>query len=289
MWTRKHGVAVDSVIATDPVALSYILRATGPVALPSGDTLTAENAVSLLLNEVYLRYEKTADQDAFFANATSAVFTALTSGAADPAMLLEALALAGNERRLLLWSAHPEEQELLAETTLAGALPETDATTTSFGVFLNDGTGSKMDYYQTVDTTVAWASCAVDAAGTVRGVAALDVTISNDAPADAANLPAYVTASGWHGVPAGSIRTVGYIYAPEGFDLVGAELSNGGGFSGGMHEGRRVVSFDVVLAPGESVTATISAASTSPTGQRLVAQVTPTVNANVTTPISTCL
>ena len=53
---------------------------------------------------------------------------ALTSGAADPAKLLEALARAGDERRLLLWSAHPEEQELLADTTLAGALPVTDST-----------------------------------------------------------------------------------------------------------------------------------------------------------------
>lgn len=289
MWALKHGVQVDGVIATDPVALSYILRATGPVALPSGDTLTADNAVSLLLNEVYLRFEKTADQDAFFANATSAVFTALSSGAADPAKLLEALALAGNERRLLLWSAHPEEQELLAETTLAGALPVTDSTTTSFGVFLNDGTGSKMDYYQTVDTTVAWASCAVDAAGTVQGVADLGVTITNTAPADAANLPDYVTAAGWYGVPPGSVRTIGYIYVPEGFELLDSALSNGGGFGGGFHDGRRVLTFDIVLAPGESATATVSAASTSPTGASLVAQVTPTVNANVTTPISACL
>ena len=71
------------------------------------------------------------------------------------------------------------------------------------------------------------------------------------APADAASLPEYVTGRGAYGVPAGQTRTVGYIYLPEGFELVRAELSNGAGVSGGMHESRRVLSFDVVLAPGK--------------------------------------
>lgn len=288
MWAMRHGLEVDGVISMDPVAMSYILRATGPVELPSGDTITSENAVPLLLNEVYLRYD-TADQDAFFADATSAVFAALTSGAVDPSKLLEALALAGNERRLLLWSAHAEDQELLADTTLVGSLPITDSKTTSFGVFVNDGTGSKMDYYHALETSVTWESCTIDAAGTAHGAATLISTISNNAPADAANLPAYVTAAGWYGVPAGSTRTVGYIYVPEGFELIDAKMSDGTGFSGGMHQQRQVLSFDVLLAPGESVTATVSAASTSPTGAELVAQVTPTVNANVTKPISACL
>ena len=39
-WLQRHGLDVDGVIAIDPVALSYILRATGPVTLPSGDVLT---------------------------------------------------------------------------------------------------------------------------------------------------------------------------------------------------------------------------------------------------------
>ena len=78
MWAREHGgQQVDGVIALDPVALSYLLEATGPVTLPTGDVLTSENAVPLLLNEVYQRYEDPADQDAFFAAAAATVFDAL--------------------------------------------------------------------------------------------------------------------------------------------------------------------------------------------------------------------
>jgi hypothetical protein len=289
MWANKHGVQVDGVIATDPVALSYILAATGPVILPSGDKLTADNAVALLMNDVYLRYPDPADQDAFFADATSAVFGALTGGAADPGKLLTALGKAGDERRLLLWSSHSEDQDVLADTTLAGGLPVTDDATSTFGVFLNDATGAKLDYYQTVDTAVEWQTCAIDASGKAQGTAVLTVDLTDNAPADAANLPAYVTGGGWFGVPVGTTRTVGYLYVPEGFELVDATLSTGGGFGGGVHDGRRVLSFEFDLTPGTSATATVTARSVTPTGANLVAQVTPTVNANVTAPISACL
>lgn len=287
MWASKHGIEVDGVLSIDPVALSYLLAATGPVTLPNGDTMTADNAVSLLLNDVYLRYPDPAAQNQFFAEATNAVFSALIAGDVDAGKLLAALAQAGDERRLFLWSAHAEDQAVLEDTTLIGGLPVTDAETSSFGVFLNDGTGSKMDFYQSVDTAVAWRSCAADGRGEATGVAELTVTLTNTAPPT--GLPDYITGAGAYGVTPGSARTVGYLYLPEGFELTEAELSNGGGFGGGMHEGRRVLSFDVLLAPGESVSVSVAAASTSPTGARLVAQVTPTVNANVMKPISTCL
>ena len=72
---------------------------------------------------------------------------------------------------------------MLDDTTLVGGLPVTDSETTTFGVFLNDGTGSKMDFYQAVDTQVAWQSCAVDGRGEASGVAQLTVTLTNNAPA----------------------------------------------------------------------------------------------------------
>ena len=55
MWEREHGTSADGVVSIDPIALSYMLEPTGPIQLPTGETLTADNAVDLLLNEVYLR------------------------------------------------------------------------------------------------------------------------------------------------------------------------------------------------------------------------------------------
>ena len=53
MYRRREGVSVDGVLATDPVALSYLLHVTGPVRVPQGRPLSAGNAVSMLLSEAY--------------------------------------------------------------------------------------------------------------------------------------------------------------------------------------------------------------------------------------------
>lgn len=43
------------MIAMDPIALSCILEATGPVQLEPGDELSSDNAVQLVLNDVCMR------------------------------------------------------------------------------------------------------------------------------------------------------------------------------------------------------------------------------------------
>jgi len=286
MWLQEKGQEVDGVISLDPVALSYLLEATGPITLPTGDVLSAENTVPLLLNEVYLRYENPRDQDAFFASAAAAVFDALSTGSADPAALVAALSRAGDERRLLLWSALPEDQDVLADTTLAGTLPVSDDETARFGVYLNDGTGSKMDYYVTADTTVGWGACALDAAGHATGDVTLTVQLANTAPADAAAaLPRYITGGGVFGTPVGTASTVGYLYLPEGYELLSASLSNDQGFGGGNHQGRQVLSFGVDLAPGETVGATLTARPTAPGAAAVEAETTPTARADQPTTI----
>lgn len=278
MWAREHdGQEVDGVISLDPVSLSYLLEATGPVTLPTGDVLSSENAVPLLLNGVYTRFSRSSDQDEFFALAAAAVFDALSRGDADPAALTTALARAGEERRLLLWSAHDADQALLDDTTLAGRLPSTDRQASRFGVYLNDGTGSKMDYYMTADTTVAWDQCVTDAAGRATGAATMTLTLANTAPPDAATLPGYITGVANDRVSPGIARTVVYVYLPTGFTLAGAELSTGGGFGGGSHEGRRVVTFTADLAPGESMTASVTAGTDAASAPRVEVLTTPTI------------
>jgi hypothetical protein len=256
MWLRETGVEVDGVISLDPVALSYLLEATGPLRLPTGDELTAENAVDLLLNGVYQRHEHPADQDLFFAAAAATVFDALAAGVGDPVSLLEGLSRAGSEDRLLLWNADPAEQAVLDGTTLQGGLPVTDAEQTNFGVYLNDGTGAKMDYYMTPGVSVGWCT------GSGGPEAGLVVTLRNDAPADAATLPDYITGGAAFGVAAGSVRTLAYVYLPEGAELISATPSGGDsaeGIGGGIDRGRRVVSWTTDLAPGEEASLTVRA------------------------------
>ncbi len=147
MWQRETGQQVNGVIAIDPVTLGYLLKATGPVQLATGDTLTSDNAVKLLLSEAYAKYSDPKVQDAFFASAASAVFEKVSSGGFDAKQFVAALTRSAGEGRLRLWSADTSEEQLIDGTAVAGMLPTADEETRQFGVYLNDGTGSKMDYY----------------------------------------------------------------------------------------------------------------------------------------------
>jgi len=154
MWRRVSQQEVDGVLSVDPVALSYLLNATGPLPLAGDVQISADNAVDLLLSRVYAEIDSPALQDAFFAAAATSIFTGLTSGAAEPTVLLEQLARAAGERRLLVWSSDPAEQGLLAGTVLEGALPTGPDGGPAVGVYLNDGTAAKMSFYLRHEVTV---------------------------------------------------------------------------------------------------------------------------------------
>lgn len=266
MWRQQHGTEVDGVIAVDPVALSYLLTATGPVSLPSGDVLTSENTVPLLLDEVYRRYSDPKQQDAFFQSATSAVFGALAAGDLEPRALVEALDRSGRERRLLVWSADSQEQAVLDGSTLQGGLPGSGDGATTLGVYVNDGTGSKMDYYMRLGTATTWCS---------DGTAMLRVTLRNDAP-DPATLPEYVTGGGAYGVPPGHTLTGVYVYLPTGALLQDNTVTGDAdpsGFVRAQDRGHEVLKWSVRVAPGQSATLDLTVAT--PRTPRLETVTTP--------------
>ncbi|MDF2916565.1 MAG: non-ribosomal peptide synthetase [Microbacterium sp.] len=257
MYRTKTGLNVDGVIAIDPVLLSYVLEATGPVTLPSGEQLNAGNAARILMNEVYFRYSDPSAQDAFFAAASGSVFQALLDGRGSAPSLISALYRAGEQHRLLMWSADPADQAIIADSTVAGPLPVTDDRTARFGVYLNDGTGSKMSYYVKPEVAIEWGSCQPPATTGQRSLT-LSLTLTNDAPSDAAtSLPTYITGEGAYGTAPGTAKVVGNLYLPEGFELVSSAVSNGANFDDATFQGRRVLTFGVDLTPQASSRITV--------------------------------
>lgn len=252
MWKRQFGTEVDGVLSIDPVALSYLLTATGPVTLPTGDVLTSDNVVSTLLSTAYSRYSDPTQQDDFFAGAAATVFSSISSGDLDASALLAGLARAGEERRIYLWSADDTEQSRIAETTLAGELPTSTAEQPKFGVYFNDGTASKMDYYLGTKISIGQAVCRQDG----RPSWVVDVTLTNNAPADAAtSLPEYVTGGGQLGTPAGDISTNVSIYAPSaGVFLAAAEDGAEVGLQTASDSGLSVTQYQKTLSPGQTST-----------------------------------
>ena len=124
MWQDRTGERLDGVVTTDPVALSYLLEATGPVTLPDGRVIDADNVVSFTENEIYFLIEDDDARDAYLQQVSEAALDAVFSGEADPRALIDALGRAAGERRLLVYSERGNEQRQLAASSVGGSLPE---------------------------------------------------------------------------------------------------------------------------------------------------------------------
>ena len=248
-WAAAGGEQVDGVIATDPVAAADLLRATGPVTEPSGITLDAGTLISQLLHETYLRLPDATQGDQFYMDVAAAIFHAVGNGQGDRLGVVDALVSAAQAGRVRVWSAHDDEQrELTASTVgaafLSGAYPD-DA-----GVFLDDGTAGKLDYYLTTTVTVENMVCTgPDPSATVR------LDLAYDPPADVADQPRYVTGYPVSALPTGWLATNVTVYTPVGASLGALGLDDGyvSGTSG-TEDGRAVQVVTSWLAPGEHVT-----------------------------------
>lgn len=262
MWERKTGQRVDGVISVDPVALGYILDATGPVRISDAELsalaggklpteLTGQNVVPTLLSDVYSKIQQPALQDAYFAGVAQEIFTTLASGKADAKALVDGITRGTTEGRVLIWSQRQSEQSIIARYSLSGSIEGPSVAPAQFGVYFNDGTGAKMDYY--VRRTVQLVKeCPKDGyeQTTVR------ITSTNTAPSDAGtSLPSYVTGNGAFGVPAGAVQTNIVAYGPAQANVETAKLDGKRTeFAPYLHANRPVGMHTVRLSPGETKT-----------------------------------
>ncbi|MFT4166124.1 MAG: DUF4012 domain-containing protein [Microlunatus sp.] len=213
MWQDRFGGEVDGVISFDPIALSYLLRATGPITLSDGTVLDQGNTVPVLLHDVYANYPDSQDQDEVFASAAQRIFAAVTSGQGDPRTYLAQLNRAVAEQRLKVWSARAEEQAMLKSTPVATMLPADNESATVVGVYNNDDATSKMSYFMDERIAVAANTCVATPTYTVTA------TVTNTLRKNQIDgLPEYVRAH-QKNIPAGGDRQWVQLYGPVGGTL----------------------------------------------------------------------
>ncbi|WBC16211.1 DUF4012 domain-containing protein [Micromonospora sp. WMMA1998] len=246
MVRRRTGTTVDGVLAVDPVVLSYLLGVIGPVTVPDGPALAGSTAVRTLLADSY-RDLDTKDQDEFFARAAARVFDALFTKSVDPRSLLTVFSRSISERRILFWSARTEEQRALADSRLAGQLPEKD-TVPTVGVFLNDGSGAKLGYYLRFSAALTVGDCQPDGRRELR----LQVTVRSTAPRS--GLSKSVTGLAMSGDKYRA-RTFVSVHTPTGGAVLTGRLDGRDTAMGsGTHGRRQVAVATVETGPGQTRT-----------------------------------
>jgi hypothetical protein len=281
-WNAQFGYDIDGVLSMDPLVLSYLLRGSDPIPVATGDQITSENAVDVLLNGVYAAYNTEihgADniaQDAVYAQVIDETFARLMSGRIDAATFVDALTQGWAERRLLYWSAIPEEQAQLAAIGLNGEIPLSDSATERVGVYFTDNTGSKLNYYLRQEVRLGSADCRAD--GRQSNRVTVDLTNQVD-PAEAQTLARSILGTfRREGVERGEQRLIVLLYAPPGSIISGATVAGAPVQLQELHDTEFPVGKLIVLVrPGETVTLSYDFVSPGAGEKRLEAQVTPMV------------
>ncbi|MBI9114620.1 DUF4012 domain-containing protein [Sanguibacter suaedae] len=277
LWAQKDDRAVDGVLSIDPVVLAGIMGATGPIDPPVGPRLTSDNVVDYLINGVYLDIADPDQHDVFFQVVAAQLFQEVLAGAGEISKIIPALAQSAREGRVLLWSAHPEEQELLAPTVLGGELVGSVAAGQDgerrpvVGIFLNDGTAGKMGYYLDRSVTTTVLECLADGSQRLR----VDVSLTSTAPVDPGVLPQYVTGVGGIVTP-GDVRTNLLVYAPDGGRI--EDVTAGGnpvGVQSQLHEELFVAGITTLLSPGASQTFSYTIVTSPSQGGDVILRFTP--------------
>jgi hypothetical protein len=251
-WQLETGTDIDGIFVVDPVAVSYLLGTAGVLEV-EGRQLTEITLVTEVEHLAYLRYGDQVSQDGFFNAVADAAFDLFADGAGDPVDLVSGLIRGVGERRVLMHLFSPDEQDVIAGTTIAGEVANTATTTPQVGVYLNDGTGAKMSFF--LDHEVELTSVSCDSG---RQTLAGRLRVTSDTPPTVDQLPETVTGFAGDGfgdsVPKGHQLVVADLYSPVGGTVRDVQ------FDGEQlpdpaidhYRGRDVVSLGLPLAPGQS-------------------------------------
>lgn len=217
MWQAKTGEHLDGALVIDPTALSYLLAKSGPVHLPDGSLIGADNVVKLTQQTIYQRYPALNQQTArknFLLSFAKTVSEKLLSPDVNAGGLVRAAATGAAQHRLLFWSRDANVERELATVPLGGVVP-TDSKRPYVAVAVDNDSQSKLDYY--LHTSMNWQRTGCGASRQVT----VTVTLTNDAPTQ---LPPYVVGNSF---PKRTETLDLYVYGSSGGHFTGATVNGG--------------------------------------------------------------
>ncbi len=252
---RRGGTAPSGVVLTDLTVLARLLEVTGPVALPDGRSLSADDSDDLLQSRVYAEQPDPAGQDAFFAGAARAVVEDVLRPGVDGVALVRTAVEVAQEGRLSAWSSDAAVQARVEELGVTG---DRLADPTAVGVFLNDGTSAKMQFFLRSSVTV-------QATRTTSGSTVRVELASALPPGSAAGLPDYVV-GGYRslGLERGAQRVQVAVVGPVGDGPSRWRVDGREAFAGStVVDGRGAGALSVDVPPGATVVVEADLAGTA--------------------------
>lgn len=274
IWSRAGNGNVDGVISVDPVFLQHLLKVTGPVTLTDGTVLNGDNAAQIILNQTYIDKASPDDQNAFFSMAATQVFKyAVHNLDGKNKQLIETVRKGVSNGHVYLWSAHQAEQKKISGTTIAGELASSPSKPVA-GVYFNDGTMAKMDWYLKREVTSTYDKTYADGSKQYT----IHVKLTNTANAAQVNAaPDYLRGYDQNDKPRhGEIETIMYVFAPNEGQIVDMNPKFD---QTTTYDNLPLIVKSVHLEPGESFEATVHVVASPKAGDNaLILRQTPLVD-----------
>lgn len=280
LWKSQYGQDVDGVVGIDPVFLQYLLGLVGNVSLPDGTVVDGTNAAKVLMHDVYWNYP-VEESDGIFASVASAAFDKILGGIGDVDVtkLVGAFERGAEEGRLIAWMRNDDEQNAIKETGIDASLPDPDDPSADpvAGVYFNNLSFSKLDWYLNADTQIGQGIKNGDGTCSYR----ITVTLTNImTQEEAGKLPDYVAASAPDAARDDERLNVS-LFAPTGGNI--SDLTVEGtqfGLGAATWHGIPFYSGTVDLHAGETTTITYTLTTSAEAGDKpLTLRQTPTCQA----------
>ena len=157
LWKNQFKQQLDGVLTFDPTALSYLLKATGPIEV-DGQIINAENVVQVTLSDVYEKYET--DNNArkiFLINIIKAVSQKIEDKQFSATDLIAEMIHPINQHRILFYSVDESEQKILERSQISGAI--SNELDNQYRLIIQNTSGNKMDYYLKRELKLETLSC----------------------------------------------------------------------------------------------------------------------------------
>lgn len=280
LWKSQYGQDVDGVIGIDPVFLQYLLGLVGNVSLPDGTVVDGTNAAKVLMHDVYWNYP-VEESDGIFASVASAAFDKILGGIGDVDVtkLVSAVERGAEEGRLIAWMRNDDEQNAIKETGIDASLPDPDDPSADpvAGVYFNNLSFSKLDWYLNADTQIGQGVKNGDGTCSYR----ITVTLTNImTQEEAGKLPDYVAASAPDAARDDERLNVS-LFAPTGGNITDLTVEGTQfGLGAAMWHGIPFYSGTVDLHAGETTTITYTLTTSAEAGDKpLTLRQTPTCQA----------
>ncbi|HTH07203.1 MAG TPA: hypothetical protein VL916_15085, partial [Ilumatobacteraceae bacterium] len=195
------------------------------------------------------------------AEAASQAFQGLIGGSLpDPIALARDLGPLTGDRRLLVWSAHPEEQDMIETVHIAGAIPPLDGAD-GWAFTVSNAGGSKIDTF--LDRRAGYTSTTDPGTGETTGKVRIE--LDNTAPTE--GYPKYVIGNRI-GQPEGTSTLWVTVYSPLGLDRLtvdGVEVGAEAGTEQGWHTYR--IRVDIPAGETATIEADVSGTVADPTAE----------------------